>query len=255
MQISEEIIHIDGCALHLRRAGSGTPLLYLHGAQGIGKWGPCFDRLAGHSALLVPDHPGFGSSQPRGPVEDIADLAYVYLDFIEQQGLKNVHVVGHCIGGWTALEMAVRSPSSVARLTLVNAAGIHVPGVLLGDFFMATSDRVHELLFADTERGRVLLDEEIAALDGAAYHANRVMAARLSWSPRLFDPRLERWLRRIKAPTSVIWGDSNRVLPPAYGEALARKIPGAKFTLLKRCGHLAHMEQPAALADAILAGR
>jgi pimeloyl-ACP methyl ester carboxylesterase len=255
MQVSETSVSIDGCTLHVRRAGSGTPILYLHGAQGIGKWGPCFDRLAEHHELLIPDHPGFGASQPRGPVEEVADLAYVYLDFIEQQGLKDVHVVGHCIGGWAALEMAVRSPASVACLTLVNSAGIHVPGVLLGDFFMATSDRVHELLFADTKRGRALLDDEIAAFDGAAFHANRVMAARLSWSPRLFDPKLERWLRRIKAPTSVIWGDANKVLPLAYGEALAQKIPGAKFTVLNNCGHLAHLEQPVALAGAVLAAR
>jgi pimeloyl-ACP methyl ester carboxylesterase len=250
--ISEHLVEIDGCPIHVRRAGTGQDVLYLHGAQGMGAWSPFFERLAASSAVCVPDHPGFGRSQPRGLVEIVADLAYVYLDFIEKTGMKNVHVVGHCIGGWVAMEMAVRSPSSIGRLTLLNSAGIHVAGVPMGDFFMATSDRLPDLLFADPVQGRELLAKEQADGDDMTVHANRVMAARLSWAPRLFDPALERWLRRISAPTSVIWAKSNRILPLPYGEALAKLIPNARLTVLDGCGHLAHLEQPIAVADAIL---
>ena len=249
---TEETVAIDGCSLHVRRAGEGRPVLYLHGAHGMGTWSPFFERLAGRAALWVPDHPGFGQSQPRGPVDIIADLAYVYLDFIEQAGLKDVHVVGHCIGGWVALEMAIRSPAMIGGLTLLNSAGIHVAGVDMGDFFMATPDRLPALLFANADRGRAVLAGELGAGDDMVTHANRVMAARLSWSPRLFDPKLERWLRRITAPTTVIWGDTNKVLPLAYGESLARSIPRASLTVLKDCGHLAHLEQPVAAAEAII---
>lgn len=229
-------------------------MLYLHGAQGVGPWTPFFEQLAGSADLLVPDHPGFGKSQPRGLVENIADLAYVYLDLIGQLGLKQVHLVGHCIGGWVALEMAVRQPESVARLSLFNAAGIHVPDVRMGDFFMATPERLPPLLFADPERGRELLAAELAGMDDATVHANRLMAARLSWAPRLFDPNLERWLRRIRVPARVVWGAANHILPLPYGEALARLVPGATLTVLDGCGHLAYLERPAESAQAILNG-
>jgi pimeloyl-ACP methyl ester carboxylesterase len=253
--VNEQILQIDGCALHVRRAGEGEATLYLHGAHGAGKWGTLFETLSRRAALHVPDHPGFGRSQPRGPVDEIADLAYVYLDYIESQRLKNVHVIGECIGGWTALEMAVRSPGSIGRLTLINSAGIHVDGVQKGDFFIAKTERLPEILFADPARGRTLLAEEQAGVDPAIFHANRVMAARLSWHPRLFDPKLDRWLKRIEAPTALIWGDSNKVFPLAYAQALAQKIPKANVTVLKNCGHLAHLEQPAALAEAIVSSR
>ena len=251
-KVTEETIHVDGCPLHVRRSGEGRTLLYLHGAHGMGSWNPFFDTLAAHGSLWVPDHPGFGKSQPRGPVDVIADLAYVYLDLIEQAGLSDVHVIGHCIGGWTALEMAVRQPGAISGLTLLNSAGVHVDKVPVGDFFMATIDKQPNLLFADVERGRGLLDKEIAAVDDVTMHANRIMAARLSWSPRLFDPKLERWLKRIKVPASVLWGDSNKVFPLAYGEALARLVPNASLSVVKNAGHHAHLEQPAATAETII---
>ena len=253
--MNEQVLQVDGCALHVRRAGEGEAMLYLHGAHGAGKWGTLYETLATHAALHVPDHPGFGRSQPRGAVDEIGDLAYVYLDYIESQGLKNVHVVGECIGGWAALEMAVRSPASIARLTLVNSAGVHVPEVPKGDFFIAKTERLPELLFADATRGRALLAEDQAGVDPAIFHANRVMAARLSWHPRLFDPKLERWLKRIKAPTTVIWGEQNKVFPLPYASAFAQKIANSRTVVLKSCGHLAHLEQPAALADAIVSSR
>ena len=253
--MNEQILQIDGCALHVRRAGEGEAALYLHGAHGAGKWGTLYESLSRHAALHVPDHPGFGRSQPRGPVDEISDLAYFYLDYLESQGLKDVHLIGECIGGWAALEMAVRSPASIARLTLVNSAGIHVADVPKGDFFIAKTERLPDILFADPARGRTLLAEDQAGVDPAIFHANRVMAARLSWHPRLFDPRLERWLKRIKAPTTVIWGEQNKVFPLAYAKAFTEKISNSKMVVLKNCGHLAHLEQPAALADAIVSSR
>ena len=72
---------------------------------------------------------------------------------------------------------------------------------------------------------------------------------------RLFDPKLERWLKRIKAPTAVIWGEQNKVFPLAYAKAFTEKISNSKMVVLKNCGHLAHLEQPAALADAIVSSR
>jgi pimeloyl-ACP methyl ester carboxylesterase len=65
--------------------------------------------LAQRFDVIVPDHPGFGGAEAPAWIDDISDLAYGYLDAIEVLGLPGVHIVGQSLGGWIALEMAVRS--------------------------------------------------------------------------------------------------------------------------------------------------
>ena len=69
--------------------------------------------------------------------------------------------------------------------------------------------------------------------------------------PRFFNPRLERWLHRVNVPTHVIWGDGDRIIPPAYAEALHRLIPGSTLTMIPNAGHLPHVERAAAVAQAM----
>ena len=80
---------------------------------------------------------------------------------------------------------------------------------------------------------------------------NRIASARFGWQPRFFNPRLERWLHRVKIPTHIIWGDGDRIIPPAYAEAFHRLIPGSTLTIIPKAGHLPHVEQAEAVAEAI----
>jgi pimeloyl-ACP methyl ester carboxylesterase len=81
--------------------------------------------LAQRFDVIVPDHPGFGGSEAPTWIDDISDLAYCYRDAIEVLGLPGVHIVGQSLGGWIALEMAVRSTQGLRSLTLISPAGIH----------------------------------------------------------------------------------------------------------------------------------
>ena len=91
------------------RGGSGAPLLLLHGAAGVTAWLPYMEQLARRFDVIVPDHPGFGGSDTPGWLDNISDLAYFYLDVIEQLKLDRVNLVGSSLGGWVAAEVAVRS--------------------------------------------------------------------------------------------------------------------------------------------------
>src|SRR5215831_16354905 len=149
----------------------------------------------------------------------VSDVAYCYLDAIEALGLSGVHVVGQSLGGWIALEMAVRSTERLRSLTLISAAGIHVKGVPKTDIFMIDPEEQARLAYVDPKIG-----EEAAARAGADKYQdlailNRIASARFGWQPRFFNPRLERWLHRVNVPTHVIWGDGDRIIPPAYAEA------------------------------------
>jgi pimeloyl-ACP methyl ester carboxylesterase len=254
--VNETTIDVRGCKLHLRRAGSGEPLLFLHGAQGLMHGGsngrePGLDALAQGFDVIAPDHPGFGRSGDSESVDDAGDLAFFYLDLIGHLGLDRVHVVGQCIGGWVALEMAIRSTARIRSLVLVNAAGIRVKGVPRADMFVCSQDDLMKMLFSG--KGA---DEWLAAWRTTPdlediYDRNRAAAAKYSWSPRLFNPKLERWLHRIDVPTHIVWGKEDRVIPPAYGAALKQLIAGASLAMLPDCAHLPHVEQPQAFAGEV----
>ncbi len=102
--------------------------MYLHGAGGTSAWLPAFDALSDKLDVIAPDHPTFGLSDEPDWLDDIHDMAYFYLDFIETLGLDGIHLVGQSLGGWIALEMAVRSTRRLASLTLVGSAGYFMSG-------------------------------------------------------------------------------------------------------------------------------
>src|SRR4051794_24068096 len=96
-------------ALHVTRGGSGRPLLFLHGIDGLRSSQPFLDQLALGATTIAPDHPGFGQSEIPPWLESIHDMAYFYLRYLDEQGLGPIDVVGHSLGAWLALEMAIRS--------------------------------------------------------------------------------------------------------------------------------------------------
>lgn len=248
--IREETIEVESGKLRIRRKGSGKPVLFLHGAQGMNVWPAYLDRLAAKVEVIAPDLPGFGRSPSGESVSSVPDIARVMLDAIDLLKLDRVHVVGHCIGGWVALELGVRS-SSLASLTLINAAGIHVDGVKKGDFFIASPEEFPELMFGDVALGKRFFDEEGAGEFETVVFLNRLMAAKLAWSPRLFDPVLRKWLGRIKVPAQLIWGGNNRVLPREYGEGMAKALRAA-MSVIPGAGHFVQIENPDACAEKTL---
>src|SRR5256885_14428872 len=128
MTFSERFIEVDGCRLNLRRGGSGEPLIYLRGASGVPAVLPFMEKLAQRFDVLVPEHPGFGASDEPEWLENMHDLAYFYLDVLKCLELRGVHLVGSSLGGWLALEMAVRDGSRLKALGLGGAGGLSVPG-------------------------------------------------------------------------------------------------------------------------------
>jgi pimeloyl-ACP methyl ester carboxylesterase len=244
-------IDIRGCKLHLRRGGQGEPLLFLHGAQGLGANEPGLEALAASFDVIAPDHPGFGRSEISEAVDNIADLALFYLGLIDVLKLDRVHVVGQCIGGWLALEMAIRSTEHMKSLVLVNSAGLRVKGVQRGDMFISSQDDLLKLLFAGKGAADWLKSWQASPDTEDIYERNRAAAARYSWSPRLCNPKLDHWLHRIDVPTHIIWGKEDRVIPLAYASALKDLIAGATVATLPDCAHMLHVEQPQAFASEV----
>jgi len=239
----ETTVRVDGCAVSVKRAGRGEPMLFLHGARGAPRWLPFMAALAERFDLIVPEHPGYGRSEMPEWLDGVGDLAFFYLDFIRALGLARVHLVGNSMGGWIAAELAVRSTHDLASLTLVSPAGIHVRGVPKGDIFLWSPETTARNLFADLKFAEAALAAPVSEEEQDLTLRNALTTAKLGWQPRLYDPQLRKWLHRIDVPTLLIWGDSDKVFPPAYGEAYRGLIPGARLEVFERCGHLPHVEQ------------
>jgi pimeloyl-ACP methyl ester carboxylesterase len=199
------------------------------------------EKLAQRFDVLVPEHPGYGQTAEPEWLENIHDVAYFYLDFLKQLDLRNVTLVGNSMGGWIAMEIAVRDTSRLKSLVLVSPAGIQAPGVQPADIFLMAPEDVVRNLFVDQKlaEARLAQPEDIDVS-----LKNRHTTARLAWEPRLHDPFLPKWLHRIDVPVKIIWGREDRILPVAFAEEFKRLMPKAQIHIVDNAGHLPHAEKP-----------
>ena len=245
------IIDVRGCKTSVRRSGKGAPLLFLHGVMGNADNEPAFDLLSEKFDVIAPDHPGFGRSEMCDHVDDARDLSFFYLDLLDVLQIEAVHIVGACLGGWIGIEFATHASHRVKSLTLANSAGLRLKSVPRADLFVCSEQDMLKLLFAG-DGGETWMQSIRASSDlEGIYERNRAAAARFTWSPRLCNPKLDRWLHRVATPTHLIWGAENRVIPPVYADALRQLIKGSTVTILADAGHLLHVEQPKTFADEV----
>ncbi len=245
-------VKINGCEISLKRGGIGPPMLYLHGAAGAGAWLPFMEILAGHFDLIVPEHPGFGTSETPDWLDNIHDLAYFYLDFIRELRLRDFHLVGGSLGGWIALELAVRCSCSLKSLTVCSPGGIYVKGLPLNDPFLWDSEESVRNLFHNQEIADRLLETERTEEEKGVALKNHFTTARLAWSPRNHDPHLYKWLHRIDVPTHIIWGKQDQLIPAEYAKELQKLIPNSRVTLFDQCGHLPQTEKTTEYCQSII---
>jgi pimeloyl-ACP methyl ester carboxylesterase len=243
---------IRGVRVRVHRAGEGPVVLFLHGAGGVPQWLPFFDKLAERHQVLVPEHPGFGGSDNPSWIRSIGDLAMFYLDLVEEAGLDGIHLVGNSFGGWLAAEILVRDRARFKSLVQLAPAGIRVKGVPAGDNFIwgpeeAVRNLYHDQAFADRILALAPSEEQLDMM----LH-NRFTVAKFGWQPRWYDPDLEKWLHRVKLPALVVWGDDDRIMPPAYAALWRERLPDARLLMVEDCGHLPHVEHAALVAREVL---
>jgi len=245
-------IKVRDVRIRLHRAGRGPTVLFLHGAGGVPQWLAFFEALSEHYEVLVPEHPGFGGSDDPPWISSMPDLAMFYLDLAEELGLERVHLIGNSLGGWLAAEILIRDRARFRSLVQLAPAGIRKKGVPCGDNFIwgpeeALRNLYHDQSFAD----RILaLAPDDAQMD--AMLKNRFTVAKLAWQPRWFNPDLEKWLHRVKVPALIVWGDDDKIMPPANAALWTERLPDARLVMVEACGHLPHVEHADRVAGQVL---
>ena len=119
---------VNGVTIEVVERGEGRPILFLHPGIGIEPDAPVLTALAKGGRVIAPSHPGFGTSElPKG-MNTVDDLAYFYLDLLDQLDLHDVLMVGVGLGGWIAAELAIKNSTRLSRLVMANAIGVKIGG-------------------------------------------------------------------------------------------------------------------------------
>jgi pimeloyl-ACP methyl ester carboxylesterase/mannose-6-phosphate isomerase-like protein (cupin superfamily) len=224
--------------------GEGRPYLLLHGGAGPQSVDSFVGLLAAsqQARVLTPLHPSFGGTPRPDGLATMGGLGQLYVSLLDQLDLAGVTVIGNSIGGWIAAEIAVLNSPRVEAVVLADAAGLQVDAAPAADFFSLTMDQVAELSYYQPDKFRIDVDK-LPAPAKAAMAANREALA-LYGGPAMADPTLLDRLPAIAAPTLVVWGAADRMIPPEHGLAYTRAIPGAEFRLISDAGHLPQLETP-----------
>ena len=213
-------------------------MLFLHGISGIQGWPPFLENLARSFRVIVPDHPGFGRSEGLEHLDDVVDLALYYTEFIEALGLDQPYLVGHSLGGMIAAEVAAIAPNVASKLVLVAPVGLWLDDHPVLDFFAATPEELATAMFHDP--GSAIAKELMTLPSGSDAQLEAVLertknlsaAGKFLWP--IPDKGLKKRIHRIAAPTLLLWGASDRLVPPIYGEAFLKRIQRARLILVDR---------------------
>jgi len=246
-----------GIKVSVREIGKGPPLVYLHGIAGLAGDEPLLDALAGRFRVLAPVWPGFGEDAGEEKLEDMLDFTLHGLGLLEALELERPHLIGHSFGGMIAAEMACLNPAALDRLVLLAPYGLWHDGTPIADIFASTPFDQAKLLFADADAGqKVLTAGRDFTHDGALTDFMVSNARRLGTAGKVLFPipnrRLSKRLYRVTAETLLLWGSVDQLIPPVYASHWQALVPRAERTLIEDAAHMLQVEQPAAVAEAIL---
>jgi pimeloyl-ACP methyl ester carboxylesterase len=255
---ARELETARGIKYRVREWGTGRPLVYLHGALGLLDEEPLLERLGEHFYVLAPEWPGYGAESTEDALEDMLDFALHGWDVVTSLRLEAPPIlVGHSMGGMIAAEMACLAPQRVERLILIASAGLWLDEHPIPDLFSMLPFELAQVLFYDPKMGEAVLTGGVDFTNMKALQDFLVVnARRLGTAGKILFPipnrRLQKRLYRMNAPTLLVWGRQDKLIPPAYAERFKALLPGeSRIAWIDQAGHMVPYEQTAAVAAAI----
>jgi pimeloyl-ACP methyl ester carboxylesterase len=236
--------------VRIAQAGAGRPALLLHGGGGPPTVAAFAKDLARHCHVITPTHPGFGHTNRPAEMASVKDLARLYVALLERADLRDTLVIGCSLGGWIAAEMGVAKSANIAGLVIVNACGIAVPGETVLDVFSVAPSELASYSYHAPDQYRVDMTK-LSEQQAATMRSNFAALAAYGRAQNMQDPDLRDRLAAVQPPALVVWGESDRVVTPAYGRAYAAAFPNGRFELIPECGHLPQIEQRQRLLDIV----
>lgn len=245
----EKVDTARGATCRVLQGGEGPDLFFLHGAGGILQDDPLLARLAETHRVWAPELPGFGDSAGEELLEDMLDFTLHGFDMLSGLGIQRPVLVGHSLGGMIAAEMACLCPDDIPALVLLAPLGLWLDEQPVADLFSVLPHDLPALLFHDPAVGSAALtrgsdfSDDQALIEFFVANARRLGTAGKLMFP-IPDRRLSKRLYRLRADTLLVWGESDRVVPPVYADAWKERIPAARATRIPGAGHMLTIENP-----------
>jgi pimeloyl-ACP methyl ester carboxylesterase len=257
---------IDGVRIHYQEKGTGPPLVLIHGyTSSVYSWKEVFEPLSQNFHVIAVDLKGFGfSGKPDGDYTRRAQAVLV-AHLLEHLNIEKAWLCGNSMGGEVALNVALAYPERVAGLILIDSAGVEVPGrgtltpsyLLIpgiGRLLIALSLTSDKLVRQGLEKS--FYDDSKVTPDRVANYYRPLqtrggqlaaLRARAQWSLFPVEPSLD----KINAPTLILWGEHDELIPLAAGRKLNSLIKGSRLVIFDNCGHLPQEEMPARVVEEI----
>ncbi len=257
--VQENFITVDGNRIRYLESGdSGDPLVMLHGlGASAERWVRVIPAFADSYRVVVPDMVGFGLSD-KPAVDYTPEFFSGFLaGFLAALGIGSSHVVGSSLGGEIAANFASTSPGSVRGLVLVSPAGVmrHSTPALDAYIMAAMYPNEHNAgkAFEIMEGSGRRADREIV---GRFVRMMRMPNSKLAFMSALLGLKnhtlLPERLGHIKAPTLVVWGSDDPVIPIRYADAFVSAIPDCRLSRMDDCGHTPYAQHPGRFSDIVL---
>ena len=252
--VSERIVEVGPIQARVLVAGTGDPVLFLHGAGGL-FWDPFLESLAAGHTVYAVEHPGGAGSDANAleHLPGIWELVLFYDELLDALGLDAVSAVGHSFGGMVAAELAANSPRRVSKLVLIAPIGLWLDEHPIPDIAGIPPAALPGLVLANPDSPLAAALAPPADDPQALFEAAMRMASILHFIWPIPDKGLDRRIHRVAAPTLLLWGAQDKLVDPAYADAFRSRLRDARVHVVDGAGHLPPLEQPAATRDAVLA--
>jgi pimeloyl-ACP methyl ester carboxylesterase len=235
----EGFIDADGFRIRYLTAGQGTPLVHLHGAGGLLQT-QVHELLTARYRVILFEMPGFGSSPENTRTNAPRELAATMLAALAALGIDRCNLMATSFGARVALWMALQRPGRVQALVLEGPGAIRPPGHRPPS---GTPEQMAQLLFAHPER------HTMPAKPPEVMAQQRALTGRLRGPDR--DPELEAALQHLQAPTLVLFGNLDRVMPPEMGRHYKKLLPNCHLVFVHDAGHEISIDRPEAVFDVV----
>lgn len=238
--VRKRTVMVDGMEVRYTECGAGRPVLLVHGLSGSTLWwGRNVSVLARRCRVIAVDLPGFGSLRRYHDRFVLERAAHWLWSFLKVLGIRRVDLIGHSMGGYICLRMAAEHPRAVRRLVLAAPAGVPLAASIFGE--------VVPLLGALRYASPSFLP--VLAYDGLRMGPRML----LSTARDIIQLNVGAELKKVRTPALLVWGERDRLVPPANGAILRKALPRARLVVLPDAGHVVMYDRAAEFNRAVLA--